>query len=97
MKLFFGNSGRPGICLDNCKLHKAFDKKFQEWILVQFVGIHSGGEFVNCVDCLHVLPYKRKEESPSNLNICHNANRKKTSYVYNYSLILFQWQRVIEV
>jgi hypothetical protein len=88
--VFFGNSGGPVICLDNCKTYRILDKSNQEWLLVEFVGIHSGGEFVNCVDCLHILPERRKYQPPSDLKVCHSCrmdpSRKKISLNYNYSL-----------
>lgn len=56
--VFFRNSGGPVICLDSCKTIKMLDKNKQEWNLVEFIGIHSSGEFINCLDCLQKLPEK---------------------------------------
>lgn len=88
--VFFGNSGGPVICLDNCKIVKAYDKCKREWKLVKFNDMHSGGEFVNCIDCLHKLPNQREDEYSFNLQICNSCknhpNRKKTPLRYNYSI-----------
>jgi hypothetical protein len=88
--VFFGNSGGPVICLDSCKTIKVLDKNKQEWNLIEFIGIHSGGEFINCLDCLHQLPEKRKYQNPFMLHACSSCQsqpeRKTTPFKYNYSI-----------
>lgn len=88
--VFIGNSGSPVICLDNCKVNKVLDRFKQEWFLVEFIGIHSGGEFVDCLNCLHMLPEKRKYQNPFLLNTCISCQaqpeRKKKPFSYNYSI-----------
>jgi hypothetical protein len=89
--VFGGNSGGPLVCLDDLRVHEIEDIDGNTWRLVEFVGIHTGGEFVNCVDCLHQLPNKRSSQHPSNLRVCpfciSNLDQTgRQTMTYNHSI-----------
>ena len=89
--VFDGSSGGPLVCLDNLKIFKVKDKTGIEWTLVEFVGIHTGGEFVSCIDCLRQLPKTRAIQNPSTLKVCEICTsdeppKMKKSKAYNHSI-----------
>ena len=87
--VFFGNSGGPVVCLEKVHIHSAQDTQGNEWTLVEFFGIHSGGQFINCVDCVRVHPKLRETQEPSSLRACRNCadgGRDPRSLTYNYNI-----------
>lgn len=92
---FGGNSGGPMISLDDenkaAIIHEVEDTTGTVWRLVEFVAIHTGGEFISCVDCLQVLPGKREMQSPATLRACHRClstdhPTPTNTLMYNYSI-----------
>lgn len=84
--------GGPVVCLDNMNiLHKEIDKSGNTWTLVEFVAIHTGGEFVRCIDCLQELPKAREDQKPYTLHACPkcpslNPTSQTQSMTYNHSI-----------
>lgn len=95
-----GCSGAPVVNLNNLLIHEEKDVHGEMWTLVEYVGTHSGGEFVYCQDCLRTNPSSRVgwEHSQKLGAVClmcrANPDRKTDSFCYNYSLSVHHPQYV---